>query len=80
MKILKNIIATALIFATLVLCLGGCGKKVTLDDYVEDTSTAKKDYYYVAMAIKDYGVIVVKLDATIQLIEDVDEKARNVPS
>ena len=63
MKILKNIIATALIFATLVLCLGGCGKKVTLDDYVEDTSTAKKDYYYVAMAIKDYGVIVVKLDA-----------------
>ena len=34
-----------------------------LDKYVEDTSTEKKDTYYVAMNVKDYGVIVVELDA-----------------
>ena len=34
-----------------------------LDKYVEDTSTEKKDTYYVAMNVKDHGVIIVELDA-----------------
>ena len=34
-----------------------------LDKYTEDTSTEKKDLYYVAMNIKDHGVIIVELDA-----------------
>ncbi len=35
-----------------------------LAEYTEDTSTEAKDYYYVAMNVKDYGNIILKLDAT----------------
>ena len=68
MKSLRKIIALALVAATLVCVLSGCKKKkdsgdVSLDGYTVDTSTEKKDYYYVAMAVESYGVIVVKLDA-----------------
>ena len=67
MKALRKIIALALIAATLVFVLAGCKKKkdddVSLDGYTVDNSTEKKDYYYVAMAVESYGVIVVKLDA-----------------
>ena len=34
-----------------------------LAKYTEDTSTEGKDYYYVAMNVKDHGTIVLKLDA-----------------
>ena len=34
-----------------------------LAKYKEDTSTAEKDYYYVAMQVEKYGVIILKLDA-----------------
>ena len=40
-----------------MLSLSSCGK------YKEDTSTERKDTYYVLMEIKDYGNIIVKLDA-----------------
>ena len=67
MKALRKIIALALIAATLVFVLAGCKKKkdddVSLAGYTVDNSTEKKDYYYVAMAVESYGVIVVKLDA-----------------
>ena len=33
-----------------------------LAGYTEDTSTEAKDYYYVAMAVKNHGVIILKLD------------------
>ena len=59
---IKRIVALILIMSSLTLLFAGCGK-VDLDDYTEDTSTEKKDYYYVAMAVEDHGVIIVKLDA-----------------
>ena len=59
---MKRIIALILLVTMLLPCLTGCGKD-KLKKYTEDTSTEKKDYYYVGMEIKDYGVIVVKLDA-----------------
>ena len=59
---IKRIVSLILIMSSLTLLFAGCGK-VDLDDYTEDTSTEKKDYYYVAMAIEDHGVIIVKLDA-----------------
>ena len=62
MKALRKIIALTLIAATLVFCLAGCNKKNPLAKYTEDTEVGK-DYYYVAMAIEKYGVIIVKLDA-----------------
>jgi peptidyl-prolyl cis-trans isomerase B (cyclophilin B) len=60
---IKKIIAIILLLATLTLSFAGCSKNDPLKDYTEDTSTEKKDYYYVAMAIKNHGVIIVKLDA-----------------
>ena len=59
---IKRIVSLILIMSSLTLLFAGCGK-VDLDDYTEDTSTEKKDYYYVAMAVEDHGVIIVKLDA-----------------
>ena len=59
---MKKIISLILLVTMLLPCLTACGKD-TLKKYEEDTSTEKKDYYYVGMEIKDYGVIVVKLDA-----------------
>lgn len=38
-------------------------KEYTLDQYEEDTSTEEKSIYYVAMAVKNHGVIILKLDA-----------------
>lgn len=73
MKITKRIIALMLVIASLVLCFAGCRKKNTedpygtvysLDQYTEDTSTEKKDYYYVAMSVQGHGVIILELDAT----------------
>ena len=63
MKALKRIIALLIIFATLTACLASCGKKTPSVGYTEDTSTEKKDYYYVAMVVEDHGTIIVKLDA-----------------
>lgn len=63
MRIFKRIIALALVIATLTFVLAGCKKKNSLDKYAIDDSTEKKDYYHVAMAVEDYGVIIVKLDA-----------------
>ena len=65
MKALKRIIALVLVIAALATVFAGCKKKGNpLDKYTVDDSTEKKDYYYVAMAVEDYGVIIVKLDAT----------------
>ena len=63
MRIFKKIIALVLVIATLTFVLAGCKKKNSLDKYAIDDSTEKKDYYHVAMAVEDYGVIIVKLDA-----------------
>ena len=63
MRIFKKIIALVLVIATLTFVLAGCKKKNSLDKYAIDDSTKKKDYYHVAMAVEDYGVIIVKLDA-----------------
>ncbi len=63
MKALKRILSLLVIIATLTACLAGCGKKNPLAGYTEDTSTEKKDSYYVAMAVEDHGIIIVKLDA-----------------
>ena len=63
MRIFKRIIALVLVIATLTFVLAGCKKKNSLDKYAIDDSTEKKDYYHVAMAVDDYGVIIVKLDA-----------------
>ena len=60
---IKRILSLILIMSSLTLLFAGCGKSADLDDYTEDTSTAKKDYYYVAMAVEDHGVIILKLDA-----------------
>ena len=62
MNALKKITALLLLIATLTLSLAGCNKN-PLKEYEEDTGTEQKDYYYVAMAIKNYGTIIVKLDA-----------------
>ena len=72
MKTTKKIVAMVLVIASLVLCLAGCKKNKTptpsdtiysLDGYTEDTSTEAKDYYYVAMAVKNHGIIIVELDS-----------------
>ena len=63
MRTFKRIIALVLVIATLTFVLAGCKKKNSLDKYAIDDSTEKKDYYHVAMAVEDYGVIIVKLDA-----------------
>lgn len=78
MKAFKKIIAMVLVVASILFCLAGCKKNKTstsandktstgvtspLDKYTEDTSTEKKDYYYVAMAVKDHGVMILKLNA-----------------
>ena len=63
MRIFKRIIALVLVIATLTFVLAGCKKKNSLDKYAIDDSTEKKDYYHVAMAVENYGIIIVKLDA-----------------
>ena len=62
MKILKKLIALVLVIAALTACLVGCNKS-PLADYEIDESTEAKDVYYVAMAVKNHGIIIVKLDA-----------------
>ena len=61
-SIIKKAVSLILILSLLTLTLASC-KKDTLRRYDEDTSTEEKDVYYVAMSIKYYGVIIVKLDA-----------------
>ena len=61
-SIIKKAVSLILILSLLTLTLASC-KKDTLRKYDEDTSTEEKDVYYVAMSIKYYGVIIVKLDA-----------------
>ena len=58
------VIISVLLVGSIVLAvaLNGSGKD-PLKGYVEDTSTEAKDYYYVAMAVKNHGIIVLKLDA-----------------
>ena len=62
MKSLRKLIALVLVLSALATCLFGC-KSVSLDGYTVDESTEEKDVYYVAMAVEDFGVIIVKLDA-----------------
>ena len=61
MKTLKKLTALVLIIAALATCLIGCNKN-PLTDYEIDESTEKKDFYYVAMAVKNHGIIIVELD------------------
>ena len=61
MKTLKKLTALVLIIAALATCLIGCNKN-PLADYEIDESTEKKDFYYVAMAVKNHGIIIVELD------------------
>ena len=63
MKTLTKLAALILIIAALTTTFTGCKKKNPLKKYEIDTSTEDKDYYYVAMAVEDYGVIIVELDA-----------------
>jgi peptidyl-prolyl cis-trans isomerase B (cyclophilin B) len=61
--IIISAIALVLVAAIITtICLVASGRN-PLDKYTEDTSTEKKDLYYVAMNIKDHGVIIVELDA-----------------
>lgn len=61
----RRIIALILLLGMVIVCFGGCVKdKNPLAKYTEDTSTGPKEYFYVAMAIEDHGIIIVKLDAT----------------
>ena len=62
MKLITKLIALVLIIAALSTCLFGCGSN-SLKGYTIDDSTEEKSTYYVAMAIKHYGVIIVELDA-----------------
>ena len=62
MKTLKKLTALVLVIAALTACLVGCNKS-PLADYEIDESTEAKDVYYVAMAVKNHGIIIVKLDA-----------------
>lgn len=62
MKALTKLIALVLVISAFSSCLFGC-KSDSLDKYTIDESTENKDYYHVAMEIKGYGVIIVKLDA-----------------
>ena len=62
MKALSKLIALVLVIASLSVCLFGCSSD-PLKDYEIDDSTEEKDTYHVAMAIKNYGVIIVELDA-----------------
>lgn len=61
-SIIKKAVSLILILSLLTLTLASC-KKDSLKKYDEDTSTEEKDVYYVAMSIKYYGIIIVKLDA-----------------
>ena len=61
-SIIKKAVSLILILSLLSLTLASC-KKDSLRKYDEDTSTEEKDVYYVAMSIKYYGIIIVKLDA-----------------
>lgn len=60
---MKRIIALIILIASLAACFSSCGNSDPIKGYVEDTSTEAKDYYYVAMAVKKHGVIILKLDA-----------------
>lgn len=56
--IISLVLVGSIIFAIIL----GSGKN-PLKGYTEDTSTEKKDYYYVAMAVEKHGIIILKLDA-----------------
>ena len=59
--IIISAIALVLVAAIITtICLVVSGRN-PLDKYTEDTSTEKKDLYYVALNIKDHGVIIVEL-------------------
>lgn len=62
MNFTRKILSLILIISILSLSFVSCGKK-SLDEYQEDTSTEEKDTYYVAMLVKNHGVIIVELDA-----------------
>lgn len=62
MKILKKLTALLLVIAALLTSLVGCGKS-PLKDYEIDESNEDKRFYYVAMAVKNHGIIIVELDA-----------------
>lgn len=59
MVIISLVLIGSIIFA---IVLNGNGKN-PLKGYTEDTSTEKKDFYYVAMAVEKHGIIILKLDA-----------------
>ena len=62
--IIISIVSLILVAAIIVIiCVAASNKGNPLDKYTEDTSTEKKDTYYVAMNVKDHGVIIVELDA-----------------
>ena len=59
MIVISILLVGAIIFTVILTST----KRDPLEGFVEDTSTEKKDFYYVAMAVKNHGVIVLKLDA-----------------
>lgn len=66
--IMKKIISIILLISILTLSFASCKKEedtdtFSLDKYKTDTSTEAKEVYYVAMSVKDHGIIVLKLDA-----------------
>lgn len=64
--VMKKALCIILVFATCLCCIlafSSCKREDPLP-YPEDTSTEEKTVYYVYMEVKNYGNIIVKLDAT----------------
>lgn len=55
MKVLKKSLALLLAIIMITACLSSCSKKIEFDEDVR--------YYYVEMTVKNYGTILLKLDA-----------------
>lgn len=62
-SLIMIIVSVVLVGAILFTVILTSANRDPLAGYTEDTSTEAKDYYYVAMAVKNHGVIILKLDA-----------------
>ena len=61
--IIISAIALVLVAAIITTICIVASNRDPLAKYTEDTSTEKKDVYHVAMNVKNYGVIILELDA-----------------